>query len=241
MKLFIVGIGPGGWNEMTLRAQQVIEASDVVAGYGLYIDLIRERIGEKEVIATGMRGEVERCRAAVETAVSGKTVAVISSGDAGVYGMAGLCCQLAAPYPALAIEVVPGVTAACSASAVLGAPLTHDFATVSLSDLLTEWAVIEKRLRLAAEADFVICIYNPASHKRKDHLARACTEVRKHRAPHTPCGLVRNIGREGESYEILTLEQLQDTQVDMFTTVIIGNSNTQVLHNRLVTPRGYQL
>lgn len=241
MKMFIVGLGPGGLSEITPRAQQAIADSDVIAGYHVYIDLIKDIVSGKELISTGMMGEVERCRAAVEAAVSGKTVTVVSSGDAGVYGMAGLCCQLAEPYPQLEIQVIPGVTAACSASAILGAPLTHDFATISLSDLLTQWDVIEKRLRLAAEADFVIAIYNPASRKRKDHLARACAEILKHRTPETPCGLARNIGREGESGEILTLEKLKDTEVDMFTTVVIGNSNTKVINGRLVTPRGYHL
>lgn len=241
MKLYVVGLGPGGSGEMTERARNAVSRCDVVAGYTLYIDLIRDLIGEKEIISTGMRSEVERCAAAVEAAVSGKTVAVISSGDAGVYGMAGLVCQLAEPHPELSIEVVPGVTAACSASAVLGAPLTHDFATVSLSDLLTEWPVIEKRLRSAAEADFVLCLYNPASRRRKDHLARACRVVLEHRGADTPCGVARNIGREGERGEIVSLGELERLPVDMFTTVVIGNSNTRVINGRLVTPRGYRL
>lgn len=241
MKVYIVGLGPGGAEGMTTRAKDAIAASDVVAGYTLYVDLVADLLAGKEVISTAMRGETERCRLAVETAVTGKTVAVISSGDAGVYGMAGLVCQLAEPYPQLDIEVVPGVTAACSASAVLGAPLTHDFATVSLSDLLTPWETIEKRVRLAAEADFVICIYNPASHKRKDHLSRACKAALVHRSPATPCGIVRNIGRAGQSSEILNLAQLADYPADMFTTIIIGNSATTVVNGRLVTPRGYVL
>ncbi|MFV0400045.1 MAG: precorrin-3B C(17)-methyltransferase [Oscillospiraceae bacterium] len=241
MKLFVVGLGPGGEAEMTARAVKALEASEVVAGYKLYLELIPRLTAGKALISTGMRGEVERCRAAVEAAASGKTVAVVSSGDAGVYGMAGLVLQLAEPYPELEIEIVPGVTAACGASALLGAPLTQDFATVSLSDLLTPWAVIEKRLRGAAEGDFVLCLYNPASRKRRDHLARACAIVAAHRPPSTPCGIARNIGREEESAQILTLAELAEAKVDMFTTVVIGNSCTQVINGRLVTPRGYHI
>jgi len=241
MKLYVAGTGPGTIDELTPRARLAIESCDVVAGYSLYIDLIRELLSGKEIIATGMMGETERCGRAIQAALEGKSVCVVSSGDAGVYGMAGLILELAAPYPQLEVEVVPGVTAACSASAVLGAPLTHDSATISLSDRLTDWDVIEKRLRLAAQADFVICLYNPASKARKDHLKKACEILLESHDPETPCGIVRNIGRDGQHSQIVRLGGLKDVEADMFTTIVIGSSGTKIINGRLVTPRGYPL
>ena len=241
MKIFVVGTGPGGVNEMTERARQAVESCEVVSGYGFYIDLIKELLEGKEIIATGMTGETERCRAAIQAALSGRSACVISGGDAGLYGMASLVLELAAEYPDLEVEVIPGVTAACSASAVLGAPVAQDFAAVSLSDRLTDWNVIEKRLHLAAEADFVICLYNPASKNRREHLKNACAVILKHRKPDTPCGVVRNIGRRGETHEIIDLGALIDLKSDMFTTIVVGNSATTVINGRLVTPRGYAL
>ena len=241
MKIYVVGTGPGAVCEITPRAQAAIERCHVVAGYSFYIDLIRELLPGKEIISTGMTGEAERCGAAIRAALDGKNVCVISGGDAGVYGMAGLVLELAAAYPQLEVEVIPGVTAACSASALLGAPLTHDFAAISLSDRLTDWAVIEKRLHLAAEADFVICLYNPASKARKSHLKRACEMIVQHRSPQTPCGVVHSIGREGESCRIVRLDELAGYEADMFTTIVVGCSGTRVLGGRLVTPRGYKL
>jgi len=241
LKLYVVGTGPGAIEEMTDRARKAIENSDVVVGYSFYIDLIRELLQEQEIISTGMTGETERCSAAVKEAIGGKTVSIVSGGDAGVYGMAGLVLELAAPHPELEIEVIPGVTAACSTAAILGAPLTHDFATISLSDRLTEWEVIAERLRLAAKADFVITLYNPASKTRRHHLKKACEIIMEYRTPMTPCGLVRNAGRETESSLILKLEELAAYDADMFTTAIIGNSETQVISDRLVTPRGYTI
>lgn len=241
MKLYVIGTGPGGIDEMTPRAQKVVETCEVVAGYKLYIDLIRELLDGKEIIATGMTGETERCNAAIQAALEGKSVCVISGGDAGVYGMAGLILELAGAFPQLEVEVIPGVTAACSASAVLGAPLTHDFAAISLSDRLTDWSVIEKRLRFAAQADFVICLYNPASRTRKEHLKNACNIIMEHRAAETPCGAVQNVGRDGENGIIMRLDELYRYKADMFTTVIVGSSATRVINGRLVTPRGYTL
>lgn len=165
---------------------------------------------------------------------------MICSGDAGVYGMSGLMLEIGVDYPEVEVEVIPGVTAATGGAAVLGAPLIHDFALISLSDLLTPWEKIEKRLLLASEADFVICLYNPSSHKRKDYLQKACDLMLQHKAPETVCGLVQNIGREGETYHILTLQELRDTQVDMFTTVFVGNSMTKEINGKMVTPRGYR-
>ena len=200
---------------------------------------MRPDFPEKEVLSTGMRREVDRCRAAVEAALTGKDVAVVCSGDSGVYGMAGLVYEVAQEYDPIEIEVIPGITAACGGAAVLGAPLTHDFAVISLSDLLTPWEKIEKRLTAAAQADFVICLYNPSSRNRPDYLQQACDILLRDKAPDTVCGTVRNIGREGEEGKLLTLTQLRDTQVDMFTTVFIGNSQTKVLGGKMVTPRGY--
>ena len=236
-KLYVVGLGPGGADGMTVRAKAAIEASDVVVGYTVYIDLIRDLFPDKTFLTTPMRREVERVRLALETAAQGKTVAMVCSGDAGVYGMSGLCEELQSAYPDVAIETVPGVSAVLSGAAILGAPLMHDFAVISLSDLLTPWEKIEKRL--LAAADFVICLYNPSSRKRHDYLSRACDLVLRFASPETVCGVAKNIGREGEETTILPLKALRDTEVDMFSTVFIGNSQTKIINGKMVTPRGY--
>lgn len=241
MKIYVVGLGPGEWNQMTQRAMDVLEECDVIAGYDLYVDLIRERFQHKNLISTPMKKEAERCHIAIAEALKGQTVAMVCSGDAGVYGMAGLMYEVAQQYDPIEIEVVSGITAACSGAAVLGAPLIHDFAVISLSDLLTPWELIEKRIDCAAMADFVICFYNPSSMKRQDYLMKACGIVLKHRGADTMCGFVKNIGREGEIGTVLTLGELKDTQVDMFTTVFIGNSQTRKIGEKLVTPRGYKI
>ena len=240
MKVTVIGLGPGGGADLTGRARAALEECDLLVGYTAYIDLVKEDFPDKETLSTGMRREVDRCRAAVEAALTGKSVAVVCSGDSGVYGMAGLIYEVAQEYDPIDIEVVPGITAACGGAAVLGAPLTHDFAVVSLSDLLTPWEKIEARLTAAARADFVLCLYNPASKSRPDYLRRACDILlAAGKSPDTVCGTVRNIGRAGEEARILTLGQLRDTQVDMFTTVFVGNSQTKVLGGKMVTPRGY--
>jgi len=241
MKLYVVGIGPGDQAQMTPLAAKALQESEVIIGYTLYLDLIAPLLEGKHCISTGMKRELDRCRAAVDEALSGRTVAVVSGGDAGIYGMAGLVLELAAEHPEVEVEVVPGVTAACAAAAVLGAPLGHDFAVISLSDLLTDWLVIEKRLRLAAQGDFVICLYNPSSRQRADYLSKACSIVAAHLAPETPCGIVREAGRDGQQAHITTLKELAQKQVDMLTTVIIGSSKTVVTGGKLVTPRGYRL
>lgn len=241
MKIYVVGIGPGDQSFMTPAAKTAIEKSDVIAGYTLYVDIIGDLITGKEIRATSMKKEVERCRMALDACLEGKDVAFVCSGDAGVYGMAGIMCQVAEDYPQVEIEVIPGITAACSGAAVLGAPLIHDFAVISLSDLLTPWEKIEKRLELAGEADFVIVMYNPKSKKRVTQLNRAVELIGKSRSLDTPCGYVRNIGREGQQGTICTLGELtENDDIDMFTTVFIGNSQTEVINGRMVTPRGYR-
>ncbi|UWG98186.1 precorrin-3B C(17)-methyltransferase [Dehalobacter sp. DCM] len=241
MKIYVVGLGPGGPEQMTNRALEALRESDILVGYTFYIDLIKDQFPGKEIIATPMKREVDRCRTAIEKALAGATVAVVSSGDAGVYGMAGIVLELAEPYPMLEVEVIPGITAACSGAAVLGAPLIHDFAVISLSDLLTPWEKIEARLAAAAQGDFVIVLYNPSSMKRHDYLQRACDIVMRHQSNGVPSGIVRSIGRDGENYELVSsLTELREKKVDMFTTVIIGNSQTRIIHNKLVTPRGYK-
>ena len=239
MSISVVGLGPGAGADLTGRARDALELADVIIGYTAYIELVKQSFPFKETLSTGMRREVDRCRAAVEQAVAGRRVAVVCSGDSGVYGMAGLIYEVAQDYPPVDIEVIPGITAACGAAAVLGAPLTHDFAVISLSDLLTPWDKIAQRLSYAARADFVLCLYNPASHSRPDHLKRACDILLEEKAGDTLCGYVRNVGRAGEQAAICTLEQLRSAQVDMFTTVIVGSSQTKRLGDKLVTPRGY--
>jgi len=240
MKIYAVGLGPGDAEHLTPRARQAIEQSDVIVGYTGYIALIKELAMGKEIISTGMKGEVQRCKAAVEEALKGKQVCVVSSGDAGVYGMAALLYELAEGHPGLEIEVLPGITAAVSAAAVLGSPLTNDFAVISLSDLLTPWQVIENRLDVCGAAGLVLCLYNPRSNKRSDYLEKACEIVLRHRPADTMCGFVKNAFR-GENCEscLCTLGELSKAKVDMFTTVIIGNSDTKVINGRLVTVRGY--
>lgn len=241
MKIYVVGLGPGEWNQMTQKAAEALEECDVITGYDVYVDLIREKFPHKNLISTPMKREAERCHLAITEALKGQTVAMVCSGDPGVYGMAGLMYEVAQQYDPVEIEVISGITAACSGAAVLGAPLIHDFAVISLSDLLTPWELIEKRIGCAAAADFVICLYNPSSKKRQDYLKKACETVLNHRGPETKCGFVRNIGRQGETGTVLTLGELKDTQVDMFTTVFIGNSQTREIGGKLVTPRGYQI
>ncbi len=239
-KIYVVGLGPGREEFLSAQARAALEKAQVLCGYTVYVDLIRGLFPDKEVYTTPMRQETERCRWALETASGGKTVALVCSGDAGVYGMAGLVLQLGEDYPNTEIEVVPGITAALSGAAVLGAPLGHDFCVISLSDLLTPWEMIEKRLECAALGDFALCLYNPASKKRADYLRRACDILLRHKSSETLCGWVRNIGREGQESKVMSLLQLREEQVDMFTTVFVGSSTTTLCAGRLVTPRGYE-
>lgn len=239
-RLYVVGIGPGEYEKMTLEAQNILAQCEVIAGYTVYVDLLKKHFSDKEYIVTGMTKETERCRLALQSAAAGKRTTMVCSGDAGVYGMAGILLELGEDYPQVDISVVAGVTAALSGAAVLGAPLGHDFAVISLSDLLTPWDKIELRLKCAAMSDMAICLYNPSSRKRRDYLQRACNLILEYQNQDTVCGFVKNIGREGECYEILPLSQLAEAKVDMFTTVFIGNSQTRQIKNRMVTPRGYK-
>lgn len=240
-KLFVVGLGPGKASMLTGQARAALEASDVLCGYTVYVDLVRSLYPEKEIFTTPMRGEIERCRWALQAAAEGKSVALVCSGDAGVYGMASPVLELAKEFPAVPIEVIPGVTAALSGAAVVGAPLGHDFCVISLSDLLTPWTLIEKRLQCAAQGDFSLCLYNPASHRRKDHLQKAVDILlAAGKCPDMPCATVRNIGRPGQEARLFTLQELRNAEVDMFTTVFVGSSTTVRQENWLVTPRGYR-
>ena len=240
-KVYVVGIGTGNADFMTAQAQWALENAEVLCGYTVYVDLVAPLFPGKEIYTTPMMKEIERCRWALETAATGKTVAMVCSGDAGVYGMAAPVLQLAEAYPGVEVEIVAGVTAALSGAAVLGAPLGHDFCVISLSDLLTPWTVIEKRLQCAAQADFAVCLYNPCSKKRADYLERACDILLSAgKKPETVCGWVRNIGRDGQQKQLLTLQELRTTQLDMFTTVFIGSSTTQICQGKMVTPRGYE-
>lgn len=239
-KVYIVGIGSGGTAFMTQQARAALDAADVLCGYTAYIELVKGLYPGKQTVTTPMRRELDRCRAALEMAQSSQTVALICGGDAGIYGMASPLLELAEAFPTVEVEIIPGVTAALSGAAVLGAPLGHDFCVISLSDLLTPWPVIEKRLRSAAEGDFSICLYNPGSHKRTDSLKKACDIlIDAGKSPQTQCGWVRNIGREGQESRTLTLEELRKEIVDMSTTVFIGSGATRLTGGRLVTPRGY--
>ena len=238
-KLSVVGIGPGNHENMTIAADQTLHACDVIVGYPVYIELVRESYPEKEFLSTGMTQEAKRCRMALDLARSGKNVALICSGDSGIYGMAALVYELRGEETSPTVEVVPGLTAACSGAALLGAPLTHDFAVISLSDRLTPWEKIEKRLLLAAQADLTIVLYNPVSRGRPEHLKRACDILLGVLEENRLCGVVRNIGRDGQSRSVMTLSELRDAQLDMFCTVFIGNEKTKTVSGELITPRGY--
>lgn len=239
--LYVVGIGPGNAGGMTIEAREAIATADIIVGYHAYLELVRPLFPDKPVFDTGMTREVERCKKALAFADRGKTVALVCSGDAGVYAMSGLVYELSKEAPEVEIKVIPGVTAALSGAAILGAPLTHDFAVISLSDLLTPWELIEKRLACAAMGDFCIVLYNPGSVKRADYLRKACDILLEYKFPDTVCGIARSVGRIGEDASIMTLSELREFSADMFTTVFIGNSETKVIGGKMVTPRGYRI
>ncbi len=238
----MAGIGPGGEKYMTGEALSALADSDVIFGFGTYTELVKKVFPDKEYRQTGMGQEIERCREALEIASgSDICVSVVSSGDAGVYGMAGPILEMAGDYPDVQVQVIPGVSAALSGGSVLGAPLMNDFCVISLSDHLTPMNVIENRLKAACEGDLVIVIYNPMSKMRPDHLNKACEIMLSLKDPDTCCGWVRNIGREDTESRILTLKELEDEKLDMFTTVYVGNSQTVFINGKLVTKRGYEV
>ncbi|MCT4509499.1 MAG: precorrin-3B C(17)-methyltransferase [Tepidibacter sp.] len=238
--IYVVGIGPGSKDLMTNEAIEALEKSEVIVGYKTYINLVEEFIKDKEVVQNGMRKEIERCQDAIDKAKEGKKVAVISSGDSGIYGMAGLILELVTKQNLdIDVKVVPGVTASIGAAAVLGAPIMHDFCHISLSDLLTPWEVIEKRLRLAAEADFVICLYNPRSKGRKDHLKRAFEIMGEFKSGDIPVGIVKDVARDGQCKQVVKYKDVDFETVDMTTIVIIGNKSTYINGDKMITPRGY--
>ena len=240
-KIYIVGMGPGDQSMMTGSALAALKEAEAIVGYAVYIDLLKESFPEKEMLSTPMKQEEKRCRLCFEMAREGKKIALVCSGDAGVYGLASLMFEVGREYPEIELEVIPGITAACSGAAVLGAPLNHDFCVISLSDLLTPWEKIERRLRAAAEGDFAIAIYNPSSHKRKDYLKRACDILLETLEPDRACGYVENIGRSGTKMVVCTLKELRQAEVNMFTTVFVGNADSEIVEGRLLTKRGYQV
>lgn len=235
-------MGPGAENQMTREAYEALSSCDVIIGYQVYLDLLGEQFSHIEKRSTPMTKEMERCHLCYQEAMKGKQVAMICSGDAGVYGMAAPMYELLPQYPKASLHVIPGVTAALSGAARLGAPINHDFCVISLSDLLTPWEVIEKRLKAAAMGDFVVVLYNPSSKKRSDYLKKACEILLQNGGnPKQACGYIKQIGREGEETYFCTLEELKDEKVDMFTTVFIGNQRTELASSYMVTKRGYQL
>lgn len=241
-KLTVVGFGPGSKEDMTLRAVKAIEDADIVTGYTTYVNLLKEYFPDKKYKATGMMKEVERCRSAIEDASTGLNVTMVSSGDSGIYGMAGIIYQLVEEMNAdIELDVVPGVTAASAAASILGAPLMHDLAIISLSDLLTPYDLIMKRIDSAGAGDLIVCLYNPRSKTRKEHLPEAVKILLKHRSPETPVGIVRNARREDETSIISTLGSMPYDEVDMFSIVIVGNSQTYVSDGKMITPRGYEV
>ena len=239
-KIYVVGIGPGAYENMTIEADRALKTSDTIIGYTVYVELVKEHYPDKTFLTTPMKKEVDRCVMAFEEAQKGHVVSMICSGDTGVYGMAGLMYEVGENYPDVELKIIPGVTAALAGAAILGAPLIHDFCLISLSDLLTPKEKIKSRLLHASRADFVICLYNPSSKKRSDYLNWACGLMMEYKSEDTVCGIVKNIGREGETIQVLPLSELKRTKVDMFTTVFIGNSQTKNIDGHMVTPRGYR-
>ncbi|MBE6066836.1 MAG: precorrin-3B C(17)-methyltransferase [Clostridium lundense] len=236
-KLYVIGIGPGGLEHMTLKAKQAIEESNMIVGYTKYIEFIKPLLEGKELVSTGMKGEVERCKKALELAAN-NTVAIISTGDAGIYGMAGLILELRENED---VEIIPGVTASSSAASVVGSPLMHDNCNISLSDLMTPYELIKKRVKLAAEADFIISLYNPRSNGRPHYLREAIDIISEFRNSTTPIAVVKNALREGQEIHLFTLENFNEEVVDMFSIVIIGNSQSYIKDGKFITPRGYNV
>jgi precorrin-3B C17-methyltransferase len=242
MKIYVVGIGPGGKGDLTPRARQALAESDLILGYRTYIELVADLFPGKQFLASGMKQEVDRCRLALEKALAGQTIALISSGDSGIYGMAGVMLEVVAKaVPKVPVEIIPGVTAVSAAAALAGAPLMHDFAVVSLSDLLTPWEIIRKRIECAALGDFVVCFYNPKSKQRTEQIVAARGILLRYKDSNTPVSIVRNAGREEEHCVLATLETMLEHPIDMLSVVIVGNSRTYIADGKMITPRGYNV
>ena len=239
-KIYVVGIGPGNMEDISVRAYKTLKNVDVIAGYTTYIDLVKDEFKEKEFYVYGKKKEIDRCEKVLELAKEGKMVALISSGDAGIYGMAGIMIEVALGSR-IDVEVIPGITSSVAGASLVGAPLMHDQAIISLSDLLTDWEVITKRIDRASEGDFVISLYNPKSKGRTEQIVEAREIMLKHKAPSTPVALLRHVGREDENYTLTNLDEMLNYEIDMFTVVIVGNSKTYVKEGRMITPRGYHL
>ncbi|WP_177161161.1 precorrin-3B C(17)-methyltransferase [uncultured Fusobacterium sp.] len=238
-KIYVVGLGPGNKENMTFRAYDVLKNSDIIIGYKTYVDLIEGMFPDKKIIKSYMKKEVARCEETLKLALEGNIISLISSGDAGVYGMAGLMLEIAGDQ--VEVEIVPGITSANASASLGGAPIVHDSVNISLSNLLTDWELIKKRIDLASQGDFVITLYNPKSSGRPELINEARDIMLKHKRKDTPVLIARNVGREGENYDITTLDKMLDYEINMFSTVIIGNSNTKVLNNKMITPRGYKV
>lgn len=238
-KIYVVGLGPGNKENMTFRAYDVLKNSDIIIGYKTYIDLIEGMFPDKKIIKSYMKKEVARCEETLKLALEGNVISLISSGDAGVYGMAGLMLEIAGDQ--VEVEIVPGITSANASASLGGAPIVHDSVNISLSNLLTDWEFIKKRIDLASQGDFVITLYNPKSSGRPELINEARDIMLKHKRKDTPVLIARNVGREGENYDITTLSEMLDYEINMFSTVIIGNSNTKVVNNKMITPRGYKV
>ena len=237
-KLYVIGIGPGGLEHMTLRAKDAIEESNIIIGYNKYIDMIKPIVEDKELFSTGMRGEESRCRKALELSKENNIVALISTGDSGIYGMAGLILQMKENEN---VEIIPGVTASSAAGSVVGAPLMHDNCNISLSDLMTPYNLIKKRVRNAADADMIISLYNPRSKGRPHYLREAIEIIKEYRKLSTPVAVVRHALRDGQEYKLFTLENFDEEVVDMFSIVIVGNSQSLIKEGKFITPRGYNV
>ena len=240
-RIDVVGFGPGSIDKMTIEARRSIDECDVVVGFSTYIDILKEYFPSKEYVSTGMGSEVERVRKALDISNDNKYVCLVCSGDSQIYGMAGLCYELAEDYKEVTINTIPGITAAISGSALLGAAIGNDLATISLSDYHTSWEMIEKRLYSCAQCDFVIALYNPRSKRRPNGLKRACDVLLRVLDRNRICAVAVNIGRSNEFYKIMTLEEMRDYEADMFTTVFIGNSASTNINGKMVTRRGYSL
>ena len=239
-KIYVVGIGPGNIENMTIKAYNILKKVDVIVGYTTYVNLIKEEFSDKEFYISGMKKEIERCEKVLELAREGKTVALISSGDAGIYGMAGIMLEVAQKGD-YEVEIIPGMTSVLAGASLVGAPLMHDNAIVSLSDLLTEWEIIKSRVEKAAQADFVISLYNPKSRGRTTQIIKTREIMLKYKSSKTPVAILRNIGREKEEYILTDLEEFLNYEIDMFTIIVIGNSNTYISNGKMITPRGYKL